>query len=265
MGGFFIEFDELRERIGTADAPVILDVRRGPVFESDGRVIPTARWRDHGKTADWASELHGRAEVVVYCAHGHNVSQMAVALLRSRGIAARGLAGGIEGWKARGGPTIGTFEAPHGWVTRERPKIDRIACPWFIRRFVDPNAAILFVEADYVIAVAEESGAIAFDIPGVPFSHDGERCSFDAFLDRFGVEDPALRELAPIIRGADTGRLDLAPECAGLLAASLGISASTVDDHVALERGFVVYDALYAWRRHAAAEAHGWPPAGSPA
>ena len=260
MGGFFISVSELRDRVGTVEAPFVFDVRREAVFGADDRVIPAARWRDHRETSTWAAEVPDGAEVVVTCVHGHNVSQMAAARLRARGVNARTLDGGIEAWKAAGAPTVGRVEAPNGWVTRERPKVDRIACPWFVRRFVDPMAPILFVAADQVEAVAEESGAIAFDIPGVPFSHEGERCSFDAFLDRFAVDDRALRELAPIVRGADTGRLDLAPECAGLLAASLGISAATEDDHEALRRGFVVYDALYAWRRRAVGERHGWPP-----
>ncbi len=260
MGGSFISVTELFDRVGTADAPLLFDVRRRPVFDSDDRVIPGARWRDHRETAAWAAEAPGGAEVVVYCVHGHNVSQMATARLRAQGIDARWLAGGIEAWRAAGAPTVGRVAAPHGWITRERPKVDRIACPWFIRRFVDPTAPILFVAADQVEAVAEESGAVPFDVPGVAFSHDGDRCSFDAFLERFAVDDPALRDVAVIVRGADTGHPELAPECAGLLALSLGISAATLDDHRALELGFVVYDALYAWRRRAVGERHGWPP-----
>ncbi|MEX2648006.1 MAG: chromate resistance protein ChrB domain-containing protein [Alphaproteobacteria bacterium] len=263
MGGFHVEPRELIGLIGTLRAPRFVDVRRHEVFKACNRILPGGRWRDHREAARWAAEVPAGAEVVVYCVHGHNVSQMAAALLRNRGVNARALAGGIEAWTAAGGPTVRKFDAPNGWITRERPKIDRIACPWFIRRFVDPDAPILFVAADQVAAVAEETGAVPFDIPGADFSHDGERCSFDAFLDRFGIEDGALRDLALIIRGADTGRLDLAPECAGLLAASLGISALTEDDHEALALGFVLYDALYAWRRHAVAETHGWPPAGA--
>lgn len=259
MGGPHITTTELAARVGMVDAPIIIDVRRRAVFDADDRVIPGAHWRDHREATAWS--LPDDADVVVYCAHGQNVSQMACAILRQRGVDARALDEGIEGWKARGYPTVKRIDAPHGWITRERPKVDRVACPWFIRRFVDPSAPILFVAADQVEAVAEESGAVPFDIPGVAFSHDGELCSFDAFLDRFEVNDPALLGLAPIVRGADTGRPDLAPECAGLLAASLGVSASTDDDHEALRRGFAIYDALYAWRRHALAESHGWPPA----
>ncbi|MBM3583026.1 MAG: sulfurtransferase [Alphaproteobacteria bacterium] len=258
MSGFHLKPHDLYRLIGTPAAPRIVDVRRRAAFEADDRALPGASWLDHRETERWP--LNAGEDVVAYCAHGHNVSQMACAALRARGVRAWTLSEGIEGWKAAGLPTVKRFDAPHGWITRERPKVDRIACPWFIRRFVDPRASILFVAADQVEAVAAESGAVPFDIPGVAFSHDGDDCSFDAFLKRFGVNDSALLGLAPIVRGADTGRPDLAPKCAGLLAASLGISAETDDDHDASARGFVVYDALYAWRCHALAEKHGWPP-----
>ena len=147
------------------------------------------------------------------------------------------------------------------WVTRERPKIDRIACPWLIRRFVEPGAEFLYVPADRVFAVAEETGAIPYDIPGAePFAHDGELCSFDALIRHYGLEDPALHRLAVIVRGADTARHDLAPEASGLHAISMGLSAITPDDHAMLERGMVVYDALYAWCRDANPEVHNWTP-----
>ena len=150
--------------------------------------------------------------------------------------------------------------APTRWITRERPKIDRIACPWLVRRFVDPRAMFLFVPAGEVIGKAKELDAIPFDVPGVTFSHVDEKCSFDAFIEQYELDDPALDRLALIVRGADTGRLELAPECAGLLAVSLGISASAATDEEALELGFPVYDALYAWARDARGETHGWPP-----
>jgi hypothetical protein len=153
-----------------------------------------------------------------------------------------------------------TPTSPTRWITREKPKIDRIACPWLVSRFIDPAAEFLFVPADQVLAEAEARDAIPFDVPGVDFSHDGELCSFDAFIVQFGLKDPALDRLALIVRGADTGRPDLAPECAGLLAVSLGISASAESDADALALGFPVYDALYAWARDAGGETHGWPP-----
>jgi hypothetical protein len=148
------------------------------------------------------------------------------------------------------------------WVTRERPKIDRIACPWLIRRFIDAEAEFLYVPADRVVSIAQETGAIPYDIPGVELSHVGERCSFDAFLAKYALQNRALDHLASIVRGADTFRLDLAPECAGLFAVSLGLSAIYPDDHEMLRHGLVLYDALYAWCERCQAETHSWPPAG---
>lgn len=146
------------------------------------------------------------------------------------------------------------------WITRERPKIDRIACPWLIARFIDPEAEFLYVPADAVFRVAEQTGAIPYDIPGAELSHVGELCSFDAFLQRYGLSDPALQTLAVIVRGADTSRLDLTPQSAGLYAISLGLSHCFTDDHEMLRHGLVVYDALYAWCRHCQRESHNWPP-----
>jgi hypothetical protein len=147
------------------------------------------------------------------------------------------------------------------WVTRERPKIDRIACPWLIARFVDDAPEFLYVPASQVLHTAAETGAIPYDIPGVEMSHVGELCSFDAFLAKYRLDDPALQQLAAIVRGADTSRLDLTPQSAGLYALSLGLSALYADDHEMLAHGMVMYDALYAWCRNCQGEAHRWPPA----
>jgi hypothetical protein len=147
------------------------------------------------------------------------------------------------------------------WVTRERPKIDRIACPWLIARFIDEQPEFLYVSSDRVLVVAEETGAIPYDVPGVELSHVGDLCSFDAFLSKYGLDDPALHQLAPIVRGADTSRLDLTPQSAGLFAISLGLSANFADDHEMLGHGMVMYDALYAWCRDRQGETHNWPPA----
>ena len=146
------------------------------------------------------------------------------------------------------------------WVTRERPKIDRMACPWLVARFIDHAAEFLFVPSSDVLAVAERTGAIPYDVPGVELSHAGERCSFDAFLRRYELRDQALAQLAAIVRGADTARLDLAPEAPGLLAISLGLSHNFIDDHEMLRHGMVMYDALYAWCVHCQSEPHDWPP-----
>ena len=160
--------------------------------------------------------------------------------------------------------TLNATAQPSQWVTRERPKIDRIACPWLIRRFIDANAEFLYVPADRVLAVAAETGATPYDIPGVDYSHVGEACSFDAFIRLHALDDAALKELATIVRGADTGKLDLAPQCAGLLAQSLGLSALYTDDHEMLEHGLQMYDAYYAWLRQARGETHHWQPLPDP-
>jgi rhodanese-related sulfurtransferase len=261
-----ITIGELYARLGTAHVPIILDVRRDGVFAQAPDVIPASRRAVHAALhpSDYADAPNG---VVAVCVHGHNVSQLAAARLRAEGIAAAWLIGGIEAWKAAGLPVVarapdaaGRYGAGTIWVTRRRPKIDRIACPWFIRRFVDDRARFLFVESDYVLPVAEEAGGIAFDVEGAPVTHDGPRCSFDTLLDRYAVADPVLRRLAEIVRGADTARPDLAPEAPGLLAISLGASSAETDDHVMLERLFPVYDALYTHLRFTASETHSWPP-----
>lgn len=268
MGDFFITVDELRSRIGTPQAPVVVDVCRAKAYAEESRLIPGSRWCEHTATAHWAGSLPPGADVVTYCVHGHNVSQLATSALRAVGIRSRALEGGIEAWKAAGAPTVlkaslpaQNGERPTRWVTRVRPKIDRIACPWLVRRFVDPEAEFHFVAADQVIPVAEELGGIPYDIEGVELTHVGDGCTFDTLLRRFGLADAGLSVLAGIVRGADTGRLDLAPEAAGLLAMSLGLSSlSGDDDRMAVDRGMMFYDCLYAWARHVRSETHGWPP-----
>lgn len=146
------------------------------------------------------------------------------------------------------------------WITRERPKIDRIACPWLVVRFIDAEAEFLYVPPADVLRLASETGAIPYDIPGVELSHVGDLCSFDAFLKKYGLGDPALEQLATIVRGADTSRLDLTPQSAGLYAISLGLSQNFQNDHEMLQHGLVMYDALYAWCKHCQAESHNWPP-----
>lgn len=260
--------ETLIRAIGTDRAPLIVDVRRRAAFDKAGTVLPGALWRDHREAPAWGPELQDRSrgrDIVVYCVHGEQVSQAATALLNGAGIPAQMLVGGFDGYVAAGGPLVARTDndraAPSRWVTREQPKIDRIACPWFIRRFVDPLAEIHFVEPAWVTAVAAEIGATAFDVEGGEITHDGPLCSFDTLLARYAVNDPALLRLAGIVRGADTARLDLAPQAAGLLAMSLGLSAAGTDDPETMERGFVLYDALYDWARFAAEETHNWPMA----
>ncbi|HZA95550.1 MAG TPA: chromate resistance protein ChrB domain-containing protein [Burkholderiaceae bacterium] len=147
------------------------------------------------------------------------------------------------------------------WITRERPKIDRIACPWLVTRFIDQEPEFLYVRSSDVLSKAAETNAIPYDVPGVELTHDGELCSFDAFLKKYKLDDPALQQLALIVRGADTSRLDLTPQSAGLYALSLGLSHDFDDDYEMLRHGMVMYDALYAWCKHCQSESHNWPPA----
>jgi len=250
-------------KLGTAASPLLIDVRRQARYDSDDILIASAVRRDPDTIGAWQHEVPRDRAVVVYCVYGHEVSQNAAATLRAAGCDAFFLEGGIAEWCAQGLPTRRkSAPNPGKWITRAAPKIDRIACPWLVRRFVDPAAVFLYVPTDSVFAVAAETGAVAFDIPGAePFSHDGALCSFDAFMKVFGLRDPALERLATIVRGADTGHLDLAPQAAGLLALSLGLSAiHAEDDHAMLEVGMLVYDALYTWCRSLQHETHNWQP-----
>ena len=257
MGAPAISAESLRQALATARPPLVIDVRKGPTFLGASDLIRGALRRDPLRVEDWRKTLPQDADVVVYCVHGHEVSQGT-----AEALGARFLEGGIEAWRAAGGELFGKPKgASSRWVTRERPKIDRIACPWLVRRFVDPEAEFLYVPAPEVKRVASERGAVPYDIPDVEFSHDGELCSFDAFLRYFRLQDPALDELAVIVRGADTNRLDLAPQAAGLAAVSLGLSLNYKDDVAMLEQGMIVYDALYSWCRQGKAEVHTWNPA----
>ena len=248
----------LAQSLASDRPPLVIDVRRNERFFESGHTIDGALHRDPSRVMEWQKTLPAVADVVVYCVHGHEVSQGV-----AEALGARYLEGGIEAWRQMGGDL---FRKPSGsatrWVTRERPKIDRIACPWLVRRFVDPAAEFLYAPTPEVKRVAEEREAVAYDIPDVHFSHEGERCSFDAFLRHFRLEsDPALIELAVIVRGADTNRMELAPQAAGLAAVSLGLSILYKDDHDMLEHGMVMYDALYAWCKSGKDEVHTWNPA----
>jgi rhodanese-related sulfurtransferase len=256
---------QLARLVGLSGAPAIIDVRNDEDFAADPRLIPGSIRRDFATVAAWAGDFTGR-DVVVSCQRGAKLSEGVAAWLRNEGIAAENLEGGFEAWAAGGHPLVRTAKLPKRdpkgrtvWVTRARPKIDRIACPWLIKRFVDPHAVILFVQAPEVNGVAERFAATPFDIEGVFFSHRGERCTFDTMLDEFGLDSEPLRRLATIVRAADTARLDLAPEAAGLLAMSLGLSRNYRDDLEQLEAAMGVYDAFYRWCRDATEETHNWP------
>ncbi len=165
---------------------------------------------------------------------------------------------------AQAPPLPGALEearTPTRWVTRARPKIDRIACPWLVRRFLDPSAEFFYVPTPEVLSFARTHSAEPYDVPDVTYSHSGAACSFDAFIRIHGLKDEALDDLARIVRAADTAALELAPQAPGLLAVSLGLSQMFADDLAMLRWGMLVYDALYAWCRQARGETHGWDPA----
>lgn len=270
-------------RLGRADAPLVLDVRRQARFDESPRLLACAQRCAPEDVAAFAA-ARPAGEVLAYCVYGHNVSEEAATALQTAGWRARAIAGGIEGgqdgeddgqtiaqWRAEPPLTFAkradwgvTGEQPSRWITRERPKIDRIACPWLIRRFIDPRAEFLYVPTNQVLTRAAELGAVAYDIPGAPVSHVGDLCSFDALLQGFDLHDAALDLLATIVRGADTDNLALAPQSAGLLAFSLGLSRlHAADDHAMLEAAMPLYDALYAWCRDRVAaqdETHNWKP-----
>ena len=265
---FSISPQNLCNLIGTNAAPQIVDARRRDAYDAATGVLPASLWRDPAAAEQWTATLERTRPIVVACKAGHELSQMIAASLRAQGYDARILAGGYAGWSEAGLPLVNKAalmrlapNRPSLWVTRRRPKIDRIACPWLIRRFLDPQARILFVDPPEVPAVARESGAVSFDVEGIELSHDGPRCTFDTILKLFGLEsEPSLARLALIVRGADTARPDIAPEAAGLHAISLGLSQlAGDDDHGLLRQGFMVYDALFAWLRFAAEERHNWP------
>jgi rhodanese-related sulfurtransferase len=250
----------LNAELGRFPGPLVIDLRRAAVFAEALDSLPGAIRRDPALVAEWSQDLEIGRQIVVACVHCHEVSQGACAALVAQGFDARYLEGGIEGWREASLPMAGKPKTPTLWVTRERPKIDRIACPWLIRRFIDPDAQFLYVPAGEVARTAEQTGAIPYDVPGVEFSHVGDHCSFDAVMKRYELTDPALKGLAEIVRGADTAQLGLTPQSSGLFAISLGLSHLFADDHRMLKHGWVRYDALYAWVRSLQNESHNWPP-----
>jgi len=278
---------ELTALVGRSDAPLILDVRRPAQFAASQWLLPGALHCPPDQVGAFARQQAPR-EVVVYCVYGHHLSQDAVRTLRDAGWNAWVLQGGIEGgepgvdrdadraaWRAAPVPRMRKRadlgvggERPSRWITRARPKIDRIACPWLILRFIDPRAEFFYVPTPEVFTQARALQAVPYDIPEAPITHQGERCSFDALLEAFALDDPALMRLATIVRGADTDRLELAPQAAGLLALSLGLSQLHADDHAMLQQALPLYDALHAWCRQCQGETHRWvapDPARAPA
>jgi rhodanese-related sulfurtransferase len=258
-----ISLEKLWRLIGVPHGPALIDVRAKEDFAADPRFLPGAVRRPYETASSWAPEFAGRSAVVI-CETGRGLSEGVAAWLRHGGASsAEVLVGGHAAWAQAGLPLVPEGKLPPRdsqgrtvWVTRVRPKIDRIACPWLIRRFVDPAAVFLFVSPAEVHAVAERFNGAPLDIEGVFWSHRGERCTFDTMLDELGLRTAPLAKIAAIVTGADTARLDLAPEAAGLLAASLGLSRMYSDDLEQLAAGMTVYDAFYRWARDASDETH---------
>ena len=256
--------ESIYAELGLPDSPVLVDVRSEDDYAAAGRVICGSLRGSPDHVAHWARSLPRSRSVCVYCSHGGDRSQAVAKTLSAMGLAASFLEGGFEQWRQAGRVTCRVrpeLNSPGGsrWVTRERPKIDRVACPWLVRRFIDPGALFFYSPPHRVRAEAEALGGQPYDIADVTFSHRGKRCSFDAFLDEFDVHDPVIDQVAAIVRSADTGQLADAPQAPGLLAISLGLSALLRDDVLLLEQAMSLYDALYAWCKKAHDEAHSWP------
>ena len=250
-----ITVSELRAALAGSAPPLVIDVRKRAAFLEATQTISGALRRESATVDAWKSALPASGSIVVYCVHGHEVSQGVASALAEHGLTARYLEGGIAAWTDAGGALD---RKPRGastrWVTRERPKIDRIACPWLVSRFVDSEASFVYVPAAQVLEASAAQEAVPYDISGVHFGHEGEKCSFDAFLAHYRLRDPGLLKMALIVRGADTGRPDLAPQVPGLSAISLGLSRNFADDHEMLAHGLVMYDALYTWCRQGTRE-----------
>ena len=257
--------EKLARLVGTPNCPVIIDVRDDDDFAADQNLIPASLRRPSIEPWRWSKDVAGQT-VIVVCQKGLKLSHGVAAWLRNEGVSAESLDGGFLAWRDAKLPAVPVEKLPPRdaegrtiWVTRERPKIDRIACPWLIRRFVDPRAVFLFVTPAEVGAVAERFSATPFDVENVFWSHRGENCTFDVMVEEFGLATGPLKRLATIVRGADTSRHDLAPEAPGLLAVSLGLSRMFSDDLQQLQAGLTLYDALYRWCRDATDETHNWP------
>jgi len=262
-----ISVSQLSRLVGLPGVPVLVDICIDDDFNADPRLIPTAFRHSFRDIAALVPKLGSQA-VIVVCQKGLKLSQGAAAILRDHGIAAKSLEGGIFAWRDAGQPLVPASKIPDCndqgrtvWVTRQRPKIDRIACPWLVRRFIDRNAQFLFVDPSEVLNVADKFEATPFDIEGVHWSHRGELCTFDVMIEEFALQSEPMSRLATIVRAADTNRHELAPQAAGLMAASLGLSKMYDDDLAQLDAGMGLYDAFYRWSRDAVDEGHDWPAA----
>ncbi len=243
----------------SAAAPIVFDVRREEDLETSNRLIVSACRRSPEGLEEWARDLP-RDRLIVLCAHGREVSQKTAAALRAIGLASVYLEGGIADWVRQGLPARREIETvSYKWMTRKRPKIDRIACPWLIRRFIDPNAQFLYVPTEKVIGLAKELGATPYHIAGAELAHEGDRCLVDTIIRIYEIADAPLAHLPKIVRGVDTSRHDLSPQCGGLFAIALGLSANFPNDHEMPAHGTVMCDALYTWCRSLQHETHNWP------
>lgn len=254
----------LYAQLGLPGSPALVDVRGEGDYRANPMVIPGARRGVPDDVASWARSLPRDRPITVYCKRGGDTSVTAAAALTGLGYPVSVLEGGIEGWIAERRATIRVrpdLNVPGAsrWVTRERPKIDRLACPWLVRRFIDQDALFFYSPAHRVRSEAQALDAQPYDIADVLFSHRGARCSFDAFLDEFAFHDPVIDAVADIVRAADTGELASSAQAPGLLAISLGLSAMITDDILLLEQAMPIYDALYAWCKSARHETHSWP------
>jgi len=246
----------LMRLIGTPQCPVLIDVCIDPDFADDPYLIPTAQRHPHTDVDGIVARSAGKQTIVI-CQKGLKLSHGVAARLRSRGIDAQALEGGNIAWKNAQLPRVPAAKVPGSlWVTRHRPKIDRIACPWLIRRFVDPFAEFMFVPPAQVLDVADRFNATPFDTADTHWGHRGDQCTFDTMLDEFALHTPALDTLATVVRAADTNRHALAPQAAGLLAISVGLSRMYRNDDAQLIAGMEIYDALYRWARDAQDETH---------
>jgi rhodanese-related sulfurtransferase len=242
--------DDLHDMLGMASMPIVVDIRSDDELHAIGRLIPGAIHRPAESALEWWRQLPSARGVVVCDLSGGGAGKEVAGTLRRYGTDAGHLSDGFAGWYDRGLPTRKIVATRSDkWVTREHPKIDRIACPWLVRRFVNSLADFIYVRSSEVLATAAELEATPYDVDEVEFGHVGDQCSFDAIVRLHDIHDPALADLARIVRGADTGRPDLTPQCQGLLAISHGLSANFPDDHEMLKHGMVIYDALYKWCR----------------
>ncbi|QDG79042.1 sulfurtransferase/chromate resistance protein [Labrenzia sp. PHM005] len=256
---------QLSRLIGTPECPVLVDVRIDEDYQEDPYLIPGSFRHSYLDIDGLAAKIGGQ-KCVVICQKGKKLSEGVSAWLRHEGLDAEVLQGGVFGWRDANLPRLDCKHLPNPdaqgrtvWVTRLRPKVDRIACPWLIRRFIDPYAVFLFTAKQEVPAVVERFDATPFDLEDVFWSHRGEKCTFDTMVEEFGLTFEPLLHLARVVRGADTERLDLEPQCSGLLAASLGLSRMYRDDLALLDAAMPLYDAFYRWSRDAREETHDWP------